>query len=533
MPHKLKAVLRRRWLLLVLVPLLATLAVWLVTPAQSGRDDESYTATQTVIRQLDETAVPGFVSTAQAALFATTGRVPTLAANRLGYEGDPEVLADSVSVEPDENTFSLEFSAVAPTPEEAERVVQAFVNSFITVIDDENARDRFTAVSQARQQEAEAQRQLTAFLTANGDQSTNPLAPAALRLEQEQLQAALTQATTRLETVIANNADPERFASLGPEGASLQSPSIEVPQGRTTRAVIALPVGLLLAGLLILALERLQPRIDTAREIESLLSYPVIARIPNERARRRKAARPSLESFAGGYAEAHRALRSSLEFVHRSRDPRPPVILITSALASEGKSSTASYLALACAEADQRTVLIDGDLRKPTLHRLFGVNREPGLVTMAHDVGLDPEDIARTPIPLLRLVPAGGTTDVTAPVREPLHRVVDWGRQAEAVVIVDTSPLLAANDAIELVPLVDHVVLVIRAGQTTVRALEDAAALLARHDAPVAGCVLVGALADPGVPYYDYYGLSGKDDLAPEVSAEPVAEPLDESLSDV
>ncbi len=181
-------------------------------------------------------------------------------------------------------------------------------------------------------------------------------------------------------------------------------------------------------------------------------------------------------------AEAFRVVLSSLMFCH-DRDYPPKAVVVTSPHPREGKTTVASNLALAMAEAKRRTLLIDADLRRPRLHGIFDVKDTAGLADVLngtkpiaeYDIGAL---VHSTPFPNLFVMPAGVTNG--AGVNSMLHsaRVAEFierVREEFDIVLLDSPPLLQFADAMLLGRITDGVVLVVRSGTT------DRAAALATH----------------------------------------------------
>lgn len=184
------------------------------------------------------------------------------------------------------------------------------------------------------------------------------------------------------------------------------------------------------------------------------------------------------------------------------------VVLVTSPGAEEGKTSTALNLAATLGETDTSVLVLDLDLRRPSIHRVLDLPNAPG-VTDALDGGPGAPSLAEIarPTSLSNVVVAPSGTEVTDPAgllpggRDLLARA----RSAADVVIVDTPPLLAASDAGQLIPAADAVVVVCRAGRTSVHAATRCAEQLARLGAPTLGVVLTAAPDDAAYGSY-YYG---------------------------
>jgi Mrp family chromosome partitioning ATPase len=167
--------------------------------------------------------------------------------------------------------------------------------------------------------------------------------------------------------------------------------------------------------------------------------------------------------------------------------------MVTSASPGEGKTTTTANLAAVFAEAGSSVLVVNCDFRRPTIHRYFGVEDEPRRV---HE----------TSVPGVKIVtnvlsdPASNPSQVVAAQRQ----VVAAARGRFDVILLDTAPLLAANDAVELVSSADMILLVARAGTTKSDNAEQCIELLTRLDVPLAGVVLTD-LSSASNDYYYYY----------------------------
>lgn len=213
-------------------------------------------------------------------------------------------------------------------------------------------------------------------------------------------------------------------------------------------------------------------------------------------------------------SEAYRALRTNITFASAERVPQ--VLVITSAMPGDGKTTSASNLAVTLARQGTRTLLVDADLRRGLMHRVFGVGQEPGLthVLMGHAT-LD------TAIQHLSLTDAGETLDFLPSGVFPPNPAELLGSQRMRdlltelrgrydMIVFDAAPLSLVTDAAVLGTLADATVLVARTGVTDKRALQHAAAQIYQLGAPFGGVVLNDVDVERESRYYGYsygYGL--------------------------
>jgi capsular exopolysaccharide synthesis family protein len=206
-----------------------------------------------------------------------------------------------------------------------------------------------------------------------------------------------------------------------------------------------------------------------------------------------------------GYDEAIRTLRNSILLADFDRRLRS--IMITSASPAEGKSTTAAHLVIAHAQQGRRTLLIDGDLRRPSVHRRFDIANERGLSNaLVGDTSWRSALVQKVGIPNLDILPAGPPSRRAADlVGAPLLDLVEEATRAYDLVVLDTPPLLGFSEPLQMAAAVDGVLVIARAGRTNRKALGAALNTLLRLRANVIGVVLNEIRADSGSGYYYHY----------------------------
>jgi capsular exopolysaccharide synthesis family protein len=211
------------------------------------------------------------------------------------------------------------------------------------------------------------------------------------------------------------------------------------------------------------------------------------------------------------YEEAIRTLRNSILLTDFDRRLRS--VLLTSASPSEGKSTVAAHLAATHAEQGKRTLLIDGDLRRPSVHRLYQVPNSVGLSNVLLEQISWRDAIIRMPAPQgLDILPAGPSTRRASDlIGTALAEIVDEATREYDLVFLDAPPLLGFAEPLQMASLVDGVIVVARAGDTSRTALNSVITTLTRLRANLVGVVLneVHRGISPGY-YYSYYNRYSK-----------------------
>ena len=215
-------------------------------------------------------------------------------------------------------------------------------------------------------------------------------------------------------------------------------------------------------------------------------------------------------------AEAYRSLRTTL--FHSLKDGTDKVIQITSAEPGDGKSTTSANLAIAIAQSGKKVLLIDGDLRRPTMHTLFGLPQDIGLTDVLMSEIEWPNAVRSTRLPSLSVLTAGLCPSNPAELlsNERLPQMLKAARGMFDLIIVDTPPMLAVSDPAIISPHIDGLLLVVRMGKN-----KRAAAQRARETIDSHGIRLYGVIAndvdystDEGAAYSEYDKYYAPDQTA-------------------
>ena len=339
---------------------------------------------------------------------------------------------------------------------------------------------------------------------------------AKLRQSVESQRNLVTTLSEKLGTVRIQEQGEDRGLRLIDLAALPQRPS-SVPAMRVILLgmVGGLGLGIGLAGLL----EYFKQPMETEEDITAATGLPVLGWLPTIQGSGRPDRGPEREpmSFIDVFApntlpiEACRSIRVSLLSMYRAEDVR--TIMLASAGPGEGKSTVALNLSYVFAQAGRRLLMVDGDLRRPSLNRPLRLPVKPGLVdVLASHL---PLAAALQPIKDGFQLLAAGTTDGADPgvllSADNISRLFDLAKGHADLVVFDSAPVLAVADNLALASMVDAVILVVRAGVTQRRDLVRAKAMLDKVRAPVVGAVLNRVSSRETRRYYrsysGYYGV--------------------------
>lgn len=204
-------------------------------------------------------------------------------------------------------------------------------------------------------------------------------------------------------------------------------------------------------------------------------------------------------------SEAYRALRTNIQFASFEKPAR--AIVVTSTGPDEGKTTTLANLAITFSQAGNKVILVDTDLRRPSLHRLFGLANDFGLTSVFIDGAAQEVSprLQETSVPNLRVLTSGplppNPSELLA--SQKMRSLVDWLRSQADYVLFDCPPILAVTDAAVLGHQVDGVLLVCSAHRTKRDQALKAKSLLQKVNANILGVVLNNVKLDPNL--YQYY----------------------------
>ena len=214
-------------------------------------------------------------------------------------------------------------------------------------------------------------------------------------------------------------------------------------------------------------------------------------------------------------SEAYRSLRTNLMFSAADQPRR--TVLMTSSGPREGKSTTVSNLAITFSQMGTKTLLVDADLRRPMLYKLFSLNKEPGLThVLIGKVSLKDAVQHSTGLPNLDFLMCGTLPPNPAELlgSEKMQALLNQTKKSYDMVLIDCPPVIAVTDPTLLSNQVDGVLLVVKSGEVQRQALDMAVKQLRRVNAPVVGVVMNGVKTTNfynSSYYYQYYHYYDSD----------------------
>ena len=405
----------------------------------------------------------------------------------------------AVSVETNTEILSLKYSD--PDPLRAQRLAQGFAVAYI----------------QFRKQQTQAQlRVQSATILGQIDVVQTRIASLQRKMDaatdtelQNSLSAQRDSNIARMG-ILQQQLDTLRsLATAQGDGEIVESatlPSSPSSPSYVRNGVLALVVGLSLGIGMAFLRERLDDRLRGREDLEEQIGAPALATVPKVAGWRRKT-RVELVTVSAprsSPAEAYRTLRTNLHFIGRGGDFK--VLTVTSATSGEGKTATAANLAVALAQAGKKVIVVSCDLRKPRLHRFFGMENETGVSSILVGDTDANEAIQRPRIPSLRVLASGPTPPNPAELlaSERFDELLAMLRGSVDFVVVDTAPVLAVTDTLVIAPKTDGVLIVTDAGTTTRSAAAHAREQLEQVGANVVGGIL-NNLRRSRATYYPYY----------------------------
>jgi succinoglycan biosynthesis transport protein ExoP len=394
-----------------------------------------------------------------------------------------------------------------PDPATAAKLANAFAVAYVT-FRSKQAQDQFDSASEAVQSRIDSIQTNLSDLRQRIEATTDPALKDSLQSQRDTYVAELGVLEQRLLDLRSNASVAGSSAEIVQQSDVPTSP---VSPNKVRNGALALFAGLALGVGFAFLRERLDDRVKSRQELERRLGAPVLAAVPRIAGwRNREDVQLIMRTDPRSpVSEAYRTLGTNIQYL-ASQQPLK-VLMVTSSIGGDGKSTTSANLGVVLAQAGKRVILISADLRRPRVHFFFGVRNDAGLSNILADA-MTLAQVAKDPgVVNLRIV-SGGPIPQDPAALLGSRRAADFiqsVREVSDFVIIDTPPVLAVADASILAPLVDGTIFVMNAERSSRSAL-----IQARDQLDNAGANIVGAVYnnfDPGktssypYSYHNYY----------------------------
>jgi len=351
--------------------------------------------------------------------------------------------------------------------------------------------------------------------------TTDPKAVSLLSQQRSGVEDAIRAERSTLESRRSSFEDQlnrlQLLSGLGTSGgvqlvSKAAVPTAPISASPVRNGMLGLVGGLVVGLALAFLLDQLDDRLRRKEELEAVAGVPVLGLLPKVNRRRARQGVVTLVSPSSPTAESYRTLRTSLQFMAIDRPIRS--LEVTSPTTGEGKTTVVTNLAASFAQAGQRVILLDCDLRRSKVHEHFGVSNERGFTSVLLDqcsladfiTTIDDE-------PFLAIVPAGPVPPNPSELltsRRALD-ILDTLRENCDILLIDSPPVLPVTDALVVSRHVDATLLVARPKRSTKRQVSRAHELLDQVGAPLVGTVLNGVVHDTSDGYGYGYGYTSYD----------------------
>ena len=398
-----------------------------------------------------------------------------------------------------------------PDPAMAARVANGFTDAYVEFRTSQ-ALDQFQAAAGAVQERINTVRDDIAGINRSIESANDPTVKGSLQSQRDSLVAQLGVLQQKLVDLQAAGTALSGAAEVVQRA---ERPKAPISPQKARDGILGLLAGLGLGVGFVFLRERLDDRIKSRVELERRMGAPVVAAVPRVPGWRRAEDAQLImrRDPKNPVSEAYRTLGTNIQYMASRQQLR--VVMVTSSMGGEGKSTTSSNLAVVLAQSGKRVILISADLRRPRVHNFFGLRNDVGLANVLSD-GITLSQVARDPgIPNLRIVTAGFIPHDPAALlgSQRAAKFIGSLREVADFIVIDTPPVLAVADASILAPLMDGTVFVLDADRSSRSDM-----IQSRDQLENAGGNIVGIVYNNFDPsqstaypyyssyYYQYYG---------------------------
>jgi len=493
------AAIKQRWWLIIVFTALGALIGAIPQPEQVEQQATSYDATNTSL--VNDGGNAASVSVSQIPLLATAGEVPARVAATINYSGNSAQLASQVEVSIDFETSALTISTEQSSPERAELIANTFADELSGYLAERQDADIIARQAAAQERLDRLESELNDL---NGQVISDPNNPVLLA----QRDALAREYGLAFEQNREIENDQGRLTittlELAQSNANIDR-GLSAPAGRQTRGVMGLVIGAVIGTFAALVLARFDNKLRSREQAEVLIGMRARVMIP------------TTSKTSGGVvvqpgrqdplSDSYRTVRNIVAFVQSGlvATSTARTTLVVSPGPGDGKTSLAANLAAAFAEAGRRTIAVNTDFRRPRLHEAIVGLPTPDSAYLREEF----DELPRKALPVedvsanLKLFDLSGVIgspgDMTRTTMRQIERLSDGTDE----IVIDTSPVGATAEVLELVPHADIIVLIARIGHTSIQATERTISIL--RDMATAPIILVlGGERMSWNPYDEY-----------------------------
>jgi succinoglycan biosynthesis transport protein ExoP len=501
----------RRWVFLVLVP---ALIVGSLAYVYTKHQPQVYQATATLYVQqasgttgggVISTDIPGSTLLAQTYSQMITDPVILTAADRAlatkypGYHLKSGEVSTVRSQHASTQLIGVTVDDTIPTraAAAANAVAKAFIQRITQLQEARFTPDMKTVQNELNKLQSQIQRVTQQISSYNGSK-------AGLNT----LETQLNYYQSTYQSLLGTNAQFKLIRDATLSAVSVYSPATvpKVPSGphpiRT--AGLATLIALLLCAVGVYVYDYFDDSLRMPEEVEEIIGAPILGTIQRFDTKRLGTTLVTAKLPRSPLAEAYRLIRTNIQFTNIDKPVR--TLLVTSASPQEGKSTTISNLAHVFAEGGLRVTVVDTDLRRPSLHRIFNTDGSIGVTTLLVSEQLDSHGVQPTEHPNLALIASGPIPPNPADLlgSQRMRAIVTHERQRSDIVLMDSPPILAVPDAALLATMAEGVVLVLDPTRTKRRDLRRARATIEGVGGKIIG-IIINRVHPRGIGYYYYY----------------------------
>jgi len=432
--------------------------------------------------------------------------VASIVRSDLGLSQSADSLLRNLGVSVETNTAILDIGYTDPAPRTSQQLANGFANAYLT-FRREQASQQLQDQAAPIQSQIDSTRADLARVEGNLRRAKEPAKQGQLNADRDSLIARLGALQQQLQALQISFGSQSGGSVVQPASRPTSPSSPNHVRNGTLALILGLALGVGLAFLR----ERLDDTLRGRDDLEETVQAPVLAVVPRVPDWKDHESPELISRVApkSGPAEAYRALRTNLQFLGHDDDLR--ILCVTSPSLGDGKTTTVANLGFSLAQTGRRVIIVSCDLRRPRLHRFFGVGNEIGLSSVLSGQAAVASAICRPDVESVLILPSGPVPPNPAELlaSNRMLELLEELRRASDIAILDTPPILAVADALQVAAKSDGTLIVADAESTRRAAARHVRQQLDQIGARVVGAVLNNFDAwSPRYSAYDGYGYT-------------------------